>query len=746
MGIARNKDGLVSCPSKQTFEYLPIPEEVQQSSTKNIKALVNFNGNKVDAVDLEEEEDEGYGGSDTGSVVGTYMPVNGPRPYPSHSDAISLHNSREYGYISAQEINGQKQSRLGDSDGYRMDDNDDPLNAPFLPPLPQTYSSYDPDLRIPDSASTSFRRGATAGPSEVGTPTIIGVKLEQEQAAIQMEENIAMRREGRSQLDAYISEPTRYESSSLRYAHSVGAGGHISGRNRRRRSDQQPLLPPSIIPSILPQTLRAYSETIKEAKTPAASVSSRAYKEAAANVILHTTGYSAPFLLAAGTHQVPGRNVLSVTPKGSQYVGGHPVWASTGMSVNQAQAGVANAYPEEEMMGVDALRVTEPTLSRGLISSSVHADTTLPVLLRTLASELPGPNNPMAETSNFKKSSWLKPSFLQNSAKMLPPGPLRVDAARADEEGLKEGDLALYGEGIRAPGQPDPEGKAAKAAGEKRAKKLKEQAEKTGPKIKFTLGGGAGNATASSSSKSIDLTGPGAMNGTDQADEILLIPTWPLGDGRGDWQNLIDFPQGEVAASEMETLIAYGYGKRPISRAAPIAQEGQPPANLSINIDAISERLAGLVNYPRSKPRPRSPPTLPQPEGLSDRKGMTLSLGGPSTAMPLPSATVQTATPRITFRLPGGIAQPSPATPSSARLPTPTREVTTPLSEGVTSAYPALSSRTMTNYRADFQNGGTMAPPRAPSETRTGTPSAHMESSKTKIKLKIGGTHAAPAK
>ena len=566
--VERTRDGLSPQRVLEQYEYVPIPTSPTVSASaspsssrgKPLESEEQASSDHDVAERMQTDEDEGYGGSEdemdrspraTGSRV-LEQKIKDTSEIPEDSDVI-----------------GGKQKRPFE---WMRDEPDDPYDAAYLPPLPgkkrKTSSSHD-DL-VSDSQ--------LALPS-TSTPA----RLSPEPDSATVERELTSRRANRTQLDPYTSAPIPYASSALRYAHHApGVGTGFKNRSSGPRLPVRPL-----IPDTLQSLVKTYQAAKNAAKDPPQSVSARSYRATVADIVSHTTGHPAPFMLAAGTHQVPGssKDHTGTIPRGSPYVPSYPVYASSGLPVNtdhEKDKKLPEVYPTSRL-SIKTEETYPPTLALSLQPSPRHFDPSRPALLETVLTEFPGHHDPSRETYPFPRSSWLKPSLVSTHTRITPPTALRVDAARAAEEGLNEGDLALYGEPVRAPGQPDPEGKAAKRAREK--KKLKEKGLVGVPKIRFTINESAPNAG------DVNMIGPdGQLIGGDKVEEkeeILLRATWPISEERGDWQTRLELPEED--ASSTGNLIAYGWGRRPLS-----VTSGTP-----MEPDSVGQRLGGIVKHPK---------------------------------------------------------------------------------------------------------------------------------------------------
>lgn len=509
---------------------------------------------------MQTDEDEGYGGSEDEtdrSPRATSSKAGDTKPGSSARSEFDV------------DVIGGKRKRLPE---WMGDEPDDPHDAAYLPPLPGKKRKKSSERDNPDDDQLLALPSTTS-------PT----RLSPEPDSATVERELTNRRANRTQLDPYTSAPIPYASSALRYAHHAPG----VGTGFKSRSSGPPIPARPLIPDTLQSLVKAYHSAKIAAKDPPQSVSARSYRATVADIISHTTGHPAPFMLASGTHQVPGssKDHTGTIPRGSPYVPSYPVYASSGLPVN-IEHEKDNKRPEiypATRLSIKTEETYPPTLALSLQPSPRHSNPAQPTLLETVLTEFPGHPDPSRETYPFPRSSWLKPSLISSHKRVAPPTALRVDAARAAEEGLNEGDLALYGEPVRAPGQPDPEGKAAKRARDK--KKLKEKGLVGVPKIRFTI-----NESVVGNASSGDMIGPdGQVIGdkVEEKEEILLRATWPISEERGDWQTGLELPEED--SKDTGNLIAYGWGQRPLS-----VSSGTP-----MEPDSIGQRLGGIVRHPK---------------------------------------------------------------------------------------------------------------------------------------------------
>jgi hypothetical protein len=559
----RNQDGLAHPITRETLEYLPFPthlplspEASPSSSRLSLQDEQPLDGSDEQPLDGSDEQplddsDEGYGGSDI----------------EMERDANTSRTSRK---------------RRRDSFTWQDPEPLDPYRASYLPLLPPTTPI---DLQEQDLATSdpSFR------PDEP-----LPLSLTSESDSAQIERELTARRTNRTQLDPYTSAPIAYASSALRYAHTAPGSG--TGFKSLRPSTDSPRPIPSLIPSTLPSLIKAYGAAKQAARDPPQSMSARSYRATLADIVVHTTGHPTPFILASNTLQIPGsgKSHERALPRGNPFVPSFPVYASSGEPVNEGGGGGnertakrSRLYPTDRSHVVHQ-ETYPPGLAMNLPPSSRHSDHSRPCLMNTLLTEFPGHPDPARETYAFPRSSWLKPSLLRSSTRIAPPPALRVDSTRAAEEGLKEGDLALYGEPVRAPGQPDLEGKAARRARDR--KKFKDKGSLGVPKIRFTINDASnGTTTMTTTTGPLDAITPTTEAVQEEKDEILLRATWPIAEDRGDWQTRLELPQED--AKETGNLIAYGWGRRPIS----------VTASTPIDPESTTERLSGVFRYPKSE-------------------------------------------------------------------------------------------------------------------------------------------------
>lgn len=525
---------------------------------------------------METDEDEGYGGSEDEMIV-----ESTPRATTSR---VRGDDDSEAGDIKVNPLTVKGKRKR--SFTWPEEEPDDPYDAAYLPPLPGKHhkglaTNHDDANHEPIETRTLLT-----------SPALTPLDPEPDSATVERE--LTNRRANRTQLDPYTSAPIPYASSALRYAHHAPGVG--TGFRDRSSGPRLPIKP--LIPDTLGALVKAYNSAKIAAKDPPNSMSARSYRATVADIISHTTGHPSPFILAAGTHQIPGssKDHTGTVPKGTLFVPSYPVYASTGEPVN-AEHERDNRRPEvypTSRLGVKVEETYPPTLALSLQPSPRHFDPSRPSLLQTILTEFPGHADPKREKYPFPRSSWLKPSLLANSTRIAPPTALRVDSARAVEEGLNEGDLALYGEPVRAPGQPDPEGKAAKRARDK--KKLKEKGLVGVPKIRFTINEPS-TATSMLGGEAIGPDGqPIGMDRAEEKDEIVLRATWPISEDRGDWQTQLELPDED--AKSTGNLIAYGWGKRPLSVSS----------STPVEPDSIGQRLGGIVKHPKIEAPIFAPP------------------------------------------------------------------------------------------------------------------------------------------
>ncbi|KAJ9107123.1 hypothetical protein QFC19_002783, partial [Naganishia cerealis] len=315
----------------------------------------------------------------------------------------------------------------------------------------------------------------------------------------------------------------------------------------------------------------AYHAAKSEVLKAPPSKSSRSFKIAAADVVTATVGHPLLHVLAGTTNQVPGTASGSgtATPRGNPFVPSYPIWAKTGLPVNEAHE---RDRREKEVYPVKPLAKTSaplpPTMALNVTPSPAIFNPHRPELLRTLITEMAG--HPLIEHSS--RSGWLRPSALRQFTTIQPPDALKVDAATAaaDRDGeLRVGMPYLYGDAVRAPGQlgsMDAKMRAARA----KDRRLKASAKVEGSrKLKLSFSGGAAATNAAAKSDVNNGLSAEQIEAEEallkDRDEIMLRATWPtMDESRGDWQELMEPVHTPLSDQQPPPpkILAFGTGYR----------------------------------------------------------------------------------------------------------------------------------------------------------------------------------------